>query len=81
MNQLDMIDINLSDEILQRLSNILNSNESYVNDYMIINEKDLYNAKKVNFYYILIKYILKNSIYIYRFQFLLTPLLLEKYFF
>ena len=71
MNQLDMMYIYLSDEMLQRLSDFLNSNEC-LNNYLIINEKDLCNEKKVHFYFILIKYILKSSIYIYSFPFLLN---------
>ena len=45
-------------------------NEDYINDYNILNINDLLNIEKLNFYYILLKYILKNSYYIYQFSFL-----------
>ena len=53
------------------LSRILNVSEIYIKDYMINNVDDLYNEKNINFYYVLFKNILKNSIYIYQNSFLL----------
>ena len=50
---------------------ILNNNENYINDYILINNEDFSNEKKINFYFILFKYILKNSIYIYQLPFIL----------
>ena len=64
INQLELENINITKIMFDELSQILNSNKSYINEYIILKEKDLYNEKKINFYFILLKYILKNSIYI-----------------
>lgn len=70
IKQLDLENIIITKEMFQQLSLLLNSNKQFVNDYVLINIDDLFNFKKVNFYYILFKYILKSSIYIYHNDFL-----------
>ena len=70
ISQLDLENIKITKLMFDELFKILNSNEDYINDYTIINEEDLVNENKINFYYILLKYILKNSIYIYHIPFL-----------
>ncbi len=72
INQLDLENISLTDIMLRELAIIFDSNEKYINDYMIYKENDLYDEIKVNFYFIFFKYILKNPIYIYQFTFLLN---------
>ena len=72
INQLDLENIYLTKKMFDELSITLNSNENYINDYIILNEKDLNDENKINFYYILLKYILKNDIYIYQ-----IPLLIK----
>lgn len=42
-----------------KLSNTLNSNEKIKNNYKIEKFDDLFNDFKINFYYVLFKYILK----------------------
>ena len=69
MNQLDMENIHLSNEMFEKLSKILN--ESNLNDYTISKKEDLYNEKKINFYNILFKYVLKNRFFVFRNDFLL----------
>ena len=69
---LDLENIDITKTMHMELSLVLNSNESYVTDYIITEVEDLKNAKKVNFYYILFKYILKNPIYIYNIEMLLN---------
>ena len=71
IKQLDIENIKLTKTMIDELLKILNSNEKYINDYILINEEDFSNQRKINFYFILIKYILKNSIYIYQIPFLL----------
>ena len=68
--QLDIENINLNENMWNEISNTLNSKELY-DDFLIKKKEDLYNEKKINFYYILLKYILKNPIYIYHNQFLI----------
>ena len=69
MNQLDMENIHFSNEMFEKLSKILN--ESNLNDYTISKKEDLDNEKKINFYNILFKYVLKNRFFVFRNDFLL----------
>ena len=71
INQLDLENINITNTIFEEISNILNNN-NYIKDYIIEIKEDLLNKNIINFYYILLKYILKNPIYIYQ-----IPLLLK----
>ena len=68
---LDLENIEITKEMYNKLSEILNSEEPYINDYILLNIEDLNNEKKINFNYILMKYIIKNSFYIYNIPFLL----------
>ena len=73
INQLYLDQIDLIEIILNGKNNILNEDENYIKEYLILKEEDLLNEKKINFYYIILKYILNsNSIYIYQFKFLLA---------
>ena len=71
LNQIELINIDLTKEMFNDLLKFINENEKNINDYLIMNKEDLFNDKKINFYFIFLKYILKNSIYIYQFKFLL----------
>lgn len=66
----DIKNINLSPKMFERIKESLNADGSYINDYLISNETDLSNTKKIEFYYILMNYILKNPIFIYDIHFL-----------
>ena len=70
LNQLDLKNINLTYTMFDGLSKTLNIKENYLDEYKIINMNDLFNFKKINFYYKLFKYILKNIIYIFHNDFL-----------
>ena len=67
LEQLDLENINLTKTIFDGLMNGLN----YIKDYEINNAEDLNDERKVNFYYLFLKFIFKNSIYIYNVPFLL----------
>ena len=69
-DQLDLENIILTEKMLREIYKTLNSDEDYINDYLILNGSDMSNKKKINFYYILLKYILKNQIFIYEINFL-----------
>ena len=71
ISQLNFEKIDLNEYMLVKLSNVLNSNEKNVIKYIIDNYNDLLDSKIVNFHYILLKYIIKSSIYIYQISFLL----------
>ena len=71
MEKLDLEFIDLTETMIQDLLKILDENNNYIKQYIIANIDDLLNIKKTNFYYILLKYILKDSFYIYQIPFLL----------
>ena len=70
MKEMDMENIFITQTIYNELSDILSKDE-FVEDYKINNKKDIYNENKINFYYILLKYVTKSSFYIYNLNFLL----------
>ena len=67
LEQLDLQNINLTKTIFDGLMN----GQNYIKDYEINNAEDLNDERKINFYYLFLKFIFKNSIYIYNFPFLL----------
>ena len=71
-NQMDLGSIDISKKIyekyLEKLFN--NSNDNKLEQYAIKEDRFI-NLKRINFYYILFNYILKDSYYIYQNQFLL----------
>ena len=70
--QLDLenIDIPFNDKLFNKLLEVLDTNNNYIK---VINDiNDLNDIKIINFYYLLFKYILKSSFYIYH-----IPLLYE----
>ena len=69
INQLDLENIYITKTMFKTLSELLETN-NIVKKYMITKKEDLNDEKKINFYYILFKYILKNSFYIYQMNFL-----------
>ena len=71
VNQLDLLNIDLTKTMFDKLNNILNNNKEYIQKYIILEKEDLNNEKKINYNYILLKYILKNPIYIYQIHFLI----------
>ena len=70
IKQLDLESIDITYKIFEDIENILNKDENIKKRYQISNIEDLYDDKKLNFYYILLKYILKNSLYIYSIDYL-----------
>ena len=68
IKELDLELIDITKTIFDGIHDIIKRKE---NDYLIDNKDDLFNNKKINFYYILLKYILKNSIFIYQINFLM----------
>ena len=70
MNQMDLENINITNTIFEELSETLNINADYINNYKLTNVNDLFKDKNINFYNILFKYILKDPFYIYQNDFL-----------
>ena len=72
IKQLDFESIDITHKMYNKIKIILDNNkESYINYYLISNEDDLFNNIKINFYYILLNYILKSSFFIYNIKILL----------
>ena len=69
IKQLDLENIFLTDNINDKLIQFFKSDETYINNSMISKIADL-NNKTINAYFILIKYILKKTFYIYEIPFL-----------
>ena len=74
VEQMDLSNINITKNIFDKLTNTLDiiKNKDINEKYIIKDIKDLTNEETINFYYILFKYILKSSRYIYQ-----IPLILE----
>ena len=72
IKQLDLENINSTQIMYNELIEVLNiKNNNYINQYSISKKEELFEEKNINFYYFLLKYILKNPIYIYQIQILL----------
>jgi hypothetical protein len=72
MQQLDMLSIDITKNMFNELSKVLKDEEEhYIKKYKISTVNDLFNVKNINFFFVLIKYILKDSIYIHQIPFLL----------
>ena len=76
LSQLNLENINIpfmiSESLFQRMLEILNINNEYIKEYIINDYDDINDIKKINFYYLLLKFIFKSSFYIYN-----IPLLYE----
>ena len=70
-SQLDLERINIIEKMIDKLSSVLDIKNININDYIINNIDDLFNNNKINFYFILFKYLIKNNIYIYQFPLLI----------
>ena len=64
LTKLNLENIDINQNMFEELKYILDD-ERYINDYKINNIEDFFVETKINFYYMLIKYIFKNSFFIY----------------
>ena len=64
MKDIDVENIPITKTMYEELSDILNK-EEIIKGYKINTKEDFYIESKINFYYILLKYIFKNQLYIY----------------
>ena len=71
MKELDILSIDITKYMFDKLKQILDDKKDYIKKYEILKIDDLFNINIINFYYILIKYILKNSFYFHQIPFLL----------
>ena len=64
VNQLDLESIEITQKMFNEIDDIFND-ENNINEYLLSKDEDIIKEEKINFYYITLKYILKNSIFIY----------------
>ena len=64
VNQLDLESIEITHKMFNEIDDIFND-EININEYLISKEEDIINEEKINFYYIILKYIFKNSLFIF----------------
>ena len=72
MNDLEIGEIKITENIFYELNTFLINNQSHERELYIVKIEDFINKNKINFYFIFLKYILKNSSYIYHINFLLN---------
>ena len=70
LDQMEIEKIFITETMFKKLCKLFNSTEDYIIDYSLTKKDDLFNEKNINFYYILLYYILKLSFYIYQINFL-----------
>ena len=70
INQLDLQSINFTKIMFDKIKDFLNNNENLINEYIISTKDDIYNINKINFYFIILKYLLKDSYFIYNIKLL-----------
>ena len=70
LDQLQLESIKITEKMIKEFSQIFDINNIFIKEYMIRNSNDLVNINKINFYYIIFKYIFKESIFIYQIPFL-----------
>ena len=70
INQIDLENIELTPLMYDKLYEIYNCKKKYIKDYLIIEEEDLNDEKKILFYYFSLKFIFKNPLYIFQIPFL-----------
>ena len=64
LTKLDFENIDINKNMFEELKNILDD-ERYINDYKMKDIDDFFSPTKINFYFILIKYIFKKGFFIY----------------
>ena len=69
INQLNLEKIDITNFIFKEISKMLSNDESFIKK-KITTRDDFFNTDKIEFYCILLKYIFKNSYYIYQIPFL-----------
>ena len=69
--EIEIKSLNLTNLMFDNISNLLDKNKNYLKEFIIKEYDDLFNSRIINFYYTLLRYIIKNNYYIYTIPFLL----------
>ena len=71
LNEMELEKIDIGNAILIPFQETLKENNDYMKKFIIKTEEDLYKENAINFYYILLNFILKGEFFIYQISFLL----------
>ena len=71
-DQLEIESITITKKMREQFLRVLNYDENCVKQFIISKISDLFNKNKINFHYFLIKYILKEELYIFEIPFFLN---------
>ena len=70
ITKMDLEAINVKKTMLEEIKNILDDEKNGImKKYLISKPEDLFDENKISFFYLLLKYIFKSSIFIYQIQF------------
>ena len=72
IKQLDLESIDITQTMFNKFKIKIDNKETQINKYFILEYKDLYDNIKINFYFLILKYIFKSSSYIYQINFFLN---------
>ena len=70
LEQIELESININEQMIEKFSQIFDINSNCIKEYIIKDINDLMKTEKIEFYFIIFKYIFKESIYIYQIPFL-----------
>lgn len=70
LTEMELESINITNKMIKKISTFFNNNIERLKDYEIFGINDLLNEQKINFYYLLFKYVFKTQIYIKEIRFL-----------
>lgn len=73
IKKLDLENTSLTEKMMDQLLKVLN-NDDYINEYKIAKEEDFTKGYKINFYYNILKYLIKDDFYIYKIQLFLNTM-------
>ena len=70
IKEMELESINITEKMFEEINKFLNDEKNGIMDkYLISKHEDLFNENKINFSYILLFFILKNSLFIYQIKF------------
>ena len=72
VNELELENIYITKTMFDELSKTLSMDNDYIKPYLIMKVEDLFDIKRINFYFFLIKYIFKNPFYFFHIPLLLN---------
>ena len=72
VNCLEFKEINITENMFKEFNDFITIEKNNAKKFFIEKIEDLININKIHFYYLILKYLLKNRFYLYQFEFLLN---------